>query len=123
MTAHHVPTAPVALAELFQRLSLEAKDLARRSDGLQTLLADFTLDGFTAEETMERLQGADALSQRLHDLAAFLGAMTEAAPTDANVDVADASRRLLLSESVQRYGAAMSHSIDSSVEAGDLDLW
>jgi len=81
----------------------ELADLALLGDQVEAIIAEMVGQaGDVSPDLLRRCQAADLLTQRLAGAAAFLGALAEAAPSNASIDVLDAVRGITLTDQAQR---------------------
>ena len=106
------------LAEPLRLAAGELGDLVNLSERLQALLAQLMREAAPSTQRMVEAQAADLLSQRLAGVQSYLTALAEAAPTEAQIDVAPAVMGLLLGEQAQR----LSHRAAATVAAEDGEL-
>lgn len=95
------------MAEPMRMAAIEIAELARMSEGLQSLIARLAAcEGPPPVALLVEAQSADLLSQRLAGLAAFLDALADGAPPDAKTDVSRAVFGLMLAEQARRLSGA-----------------
>jgi hypothetical protein len=117
---HHEPTLR-PLAEPLHLAAVEIADLARVADDLQHLIARLAATAQLDADLMAQAQASDLLSQRLAGMAAFLRALSAAAPAGAKADVHAAVMELTLAEQARRLaGPPPAHDCEAQ---GELTLF
>lgn len=110
------------LAEPLHLAAVEIADLARVADGVQHVIARLAAGAPPDAALMADAQAADLLTQRLAGLAAFLRALSAAAPAGAVTDVHAAVMDLTLAEQARRLGGPPPPAANAE-PYGDLDLF
>ena len=111
------------LAEPLRLAAIELTDLARLGDQLQHVLARVSRHVDASDATfVTDAQAADLLSQRLEGMAAFLGALSTAAPGGVEIDVEAAVIDLTLAEQARRLSGPHPAPVEEPV-SGDLFMF
>ena len=110
------------LAEPLHLAAVEIADLARVADEVQYVIAQLAGGARPDGALMAQAQLADLLTQRLAGLAAFLRALSAAAPAGAMTDVRKAVMDLTLAEQARRLGGPARALADDASD-GELTLF
>jgi len=116
------PAARRPLAESLDLVAREVTDLVALGDQLQALISRLVVAAAPSDPSaLIEAQAADLLSQRLAGLAAFVGALADAAPADVSADIENALRVLTLTEQARRLSNPASPPADDAGEP--LTFW
>lgn len=96
------PADAPALADVLRSVGRELSGLGRTASGLQDALGPLAAAGGPGGGGLYELQALDALTQSLHGVSDFLGALAETVPAGWTCDAARAARAVALSDLARR---------------------